>query len=95
MTDKTIAITFVWHGEECFRVSTVNRDTDSMCAGPDARHDETHVRRYDWFMIESGELLGHAQRIGAGRLSGHTDAVRQLEATGEYVDPRDDTGESE
>jgi hypothetical protein len=65
----------VWHGEECFFVSTIDRDSSAML-GP-RRFSETKVWRFDWNADEKGEEL---LTIGgsAGNIHQHIDLCQAI-----------------
>lgn len=54
MIDLRVAKTYVWHGERCFFVSTVERDPS--CEG--SRYNETLVWDFDWKNNRRGEWIG-------------------------------------
>jgi hypothetical protein len=53
--DKRLIKSYVWHGDECFFVSTCDRDSSAML-GP-RRYAETIVWGFDWEKNEKGGLL--------------------------------------
>lgn len=48
---------YVWHGEQCFFVSTIERDSSAMVGGPPARFHETLAWEYDWETKERGDIV--------------------------------------
>lgn len=44
--DQRVIKSYVWHGDNCFFVSTIERDSSAML-NP-GRYNETLVWRYDW-----------------------------------------------
>lgn len=54
-TDDRMIKTYVWHGDKCFFVSTISRDSSAML-GP-SRYNETLVWEYDWEKAERGQML--------------------------------------
>ncbi len=47
---------YVWHGDKCFFVSTIERDS-SASDGP-RRFFETYVYNFDWKTNVRGEMIG-------------------------------------
>lgn len=80
MSDERIIKTYVWHGEKCFFVSTIERDS-SADEGP-RRYNETLVWEYDWEKGERGKMI---DQLGdhKGSISVHQKAVEMLHETGE------------
>ncbi|MGH1361011.1 MAG: hypothetical protein ACRBC3_19805 [Burkholderiaceae bacterium] len=78
---------YVYHGDKCFFVSTMERDSSAMVSPP-PRYNETMVWVWD---EETRERQGHFIYMTGDTLSldGHFDMCRQLLKTGAYIDPRD------
>lgn len=55
-TDKRIIKSYVWHGEKCFYVSTIERDSSALL-GP-YRFNETLVWEFDLDKVKRGDLVG-------------------------------------
>lgn len=55
MIDERVIKSYVWHGDECFFVSTIERD--SSAAFDPGRYNETIVWRHDWETNKSGPML--------------------------------------
>lgn len=56
MEDNELQIkSYVWAGDKCFLVSTIERDSSAM-EGP-RRYNETIVWGYDWEKAEMGKML--------------------------------------
>ena len=53
--DTRLIKSYVWHGEECFFVSTITRDSSAML-GP-RRFSETIVWKFNWMNNEQGEQV--------------------------------------
>lgn len=48
---------YVWHGENCFFVSTIERDSSATMEAPPSRFHETMVWEYDWETAERGKCV--------------------------------------
>lgn len=59
MNDDRIIKTYVWHGDKCFFVSTISRDSSAML-GP-GRYNETIVWEYNLEKAERGLMLWQAE----------------------------------
>ena len=55
MLDKRLIKSYVWHGEDCFFVSTIYRGSSAML-GP-RRFSETIVWKYDYEKAARGEQI--------------------------------------
>jgi hypothetical protein len=85
MNDKEVIKTYIWHGEKCFFVSTIERDS-SVPIVPAPRFNETIVWAYDWKTNVRGPMLimlGDA----VGSLTTHQHAVDQLYKFGIVKEP--------
>lgn len=78
-TDTRIIKTYVWHEEQCFFVSTIERDSSAML-GP-RRYNETLVWCYDWEARKQGALL-YQESAPRGSIVKHQTMVEELFATG-------------
>ena len=56
MSDDRVIKSYVWHGEKCFFVSTIERGRSAAMAYG-ARYNETLVWEYDWAKQEREGLL--------------------------------------
>lgn len=83
--DNSRAKSYVFHEDECFFISTIERDS-SMPADPPSRIYETIVWEYDWKMTKRGGLL-YQDGSSAHNLEIHFEMCRQLHASGVYLDP--------
>lgn len=79
MTDDRIIKTHVWHGDQCFFVSTIERD--SSAAECQSRYNETMVWTYDWDKRERGEIIWQDETC-RGSICLHQKIVQQLFETG-------------
>lgn len=59
--DKPIWKSYVWHGDKCYFVSTIERNYDTMQGT--SRGQETIVWEYDWNNLERGKMLHQAGNI--------------------------------
>lgn len=48
---------YVWHGDDCFFVSTIERDS-SAAVSPPLRYAETLVWEFDWGPQLKGAMIG-------------------------------------
>jgi hypothetical protein len=74
---------YVWHGEQCFFVSTIERDSSAASEPPPRRFHETIVWEYDWETTERGEMVAQD-----GSHSGlkHFEICKQIYLHGKYDD---------
>ena len=79
-----LAKSYVWHGEQCFFVSTADRDSSALAAG-DVRYAETLVWEYDWSTGERGKIVAQAT-CAHGSIRMHQRVVESLFRTGKYED---------
>lgn len=81
MSDNQRVIkSYVWHGEDCFFVSTIERD--SSAAADPGRYNETIVWRYDWDKGKTAAMI--YQRDCVRRSIGqHLKICQELFDTGE------------
>lgn len=71
---------YVWHGDECFFVSTIERDSSALMDSPVSRFHETIVWEYDWKTKERGAIV--AQEGGGPAFEQHYRVCKQLFKTG-------------
>ena len=55
MNDKRVVKTYVWHGDDCYFVSTIERDSSAAVCVPSPRFNETIVWEFDWDAIARNE----------------------------------------
>jgi hypothetical protein len=48
---------YVWHGDECFFVSTIERDSSATMEAPASRFHETLAWEYNWETTERGAIV--------------------------------------
>jgi hypothetical protein len=82
MNDIRIIKTFVWHGERCFFVSTIERDS-SAALGP-LRYNETLVWDYDYEEKTRGTLLYQEEDMH-GSMSRHLCVCAALHKDGKLT----------
>lgn len=82
MINDRIWKSYVWHGEKCWFVSTIERDYDTY--GGIYRGYETLAWEYDWDKAERGALVHQA-----GHVCAHQAVCRSLINWGE-IPERDD-----
>jgi hypothetical protein len=85
---QTLIQSYVWYGDACFFVSTINRESSAALA-QGAVYAETMVWRYDYVERERGEFLGQAEGAN-GSIRMHLDVCRCI-----YESGRMDRGEEE
>ena len=73
MEDSVIK-THVWHGGDCFFVSTINRRSS---IGDASRYNETMVWTYDWERRDRGNLIGQFDDR-TGSIRKHQSVVESL-----------------
>lgn len=71
---------YVWHGDQCFFVSTIERDSSACVEPPALRFLETMIWEFDWDASEKGELL---YQNGSQSLQQHLHLCETLHRTGE------------
>lgn len=79
--------TYVWHGDKCFFVSTIERD--SVREPPGRRYNETIVWEHDWDTSERGRTL-YQEGSPRNQPEVHLEIVGQLYRTGKYLDHTDE-----
>ncbi len=81
--DNRIWKSYVWHGDKCFFVSTIERefDTDEGTV----KGKETLTWEYDWDKNERGKVIGQS-----GGILDHQTTCRCLLAFGEIPDEEDE-----
>ena len=77
--DKNVIKSYVWHGDKCFFVSTIERDSSSMI-GLD-RYNETIVWEFDRDNNEMGEIVS-SRGDSKGSLRAHFNVCALLHETG-------------
>ena len=77
--NKRLLKSIVWHGEQCFYVSTIERDYDGW-SGETIRLNETIVWEFDWLTQNRGCLI-HSDG-GGGACVQHCAVVERLFKTG-------------
>lgn len=78
--DKRLLKSYVWYNDQCFFVSTIERDSDIMACS-EMRHVETIAWKYDWEKQEKGEQVGMTGHNWNALLI-HQEMVKQLFETG-------------
>lgn len=74
---------YVWHGDKCFFVSTIERDSSAMIY--EHRYNETIVWEYDWETSKRGELLFMGEDI-RGSVNRHLEMCKELYCAGSIND---------
>lgn len=74
MSDRIIK-SYVWHGDECFFVSTLERDSSAI--EYPHRYNETMVWNYDWHKALRQELI-HQDEDSKGSIRTHQRICEQL-----------------
>lgn len=73
--------TYVWHGEKCFFVSTIERNS-SAAAAPGTRYNETIVWEFDWEKNER-RLMVFQTSCAPGSIVAHQRTVEAIHDVGE------------
>jgi len=73
--DERVIKSYVWHGSDCYFVSTINRESSAML-GP-SRFAETIVWNFDWLKNERKELI-HIDGAGRSSLRAHFNTCQKL-----------------
>lgn len=84
--DERLIKTYLWHGDDCYFVSTINRDSSSIMGG---RFAETIVWSFDWEANERGRLLW-SDGAGQDSIRSHMKMVERIHKTGSGEEPDDD-----
>lgn len=79
-TNERVIKTYVWHADQCYFVSTIER-TSSAAANP-CRFNETLVWRYDWGKSTRGQMV-HQAEAPAGSIVAHQRTVEAIHDVGE------------
>jgi 2-polyprenyl-3-methyl-5-hydroxy-6-metoxy-1,4-benzoquinol methylase len=76
--NKTLAQTYVWHGEKCFFVSTINRRSSSLLSGIYAE-----TLAWEWIQEtkQCGRLIGQDEHC-QNSIFAHQAMVKRLFDTG-------------
>ena len=87
MTDKDgrVIKSYVWHGDKCFFVSTIERDSSACLPPPLPRYNETLVWGYDWETSERSEHILY-QGFAYHGIDEHQRICLALFKTGEVSD---------
>jgi hypothetical protein len=78
MNDDRIIKTYVWHKDQCFFVSTIERDSSAM---ESMTYNETIVWEYNYERRERGEMIFHDDD-SKGSIDTHQRIVESLYSTG-------------
>ena len=89
MPDKRELKSYVWHKDQCYFISTIERDSSAMVGPPSPRFHETIAWEYDWNSIERGKMI--AQEGAGGAFEQHYWVCKQLFTHGEIRDDWDAT----
>jgi hypothetical protein len=78
--ENRIIKSYVWHGDKCFFVSTIDRDSSSMEGG---RYAETMVWEHDWKTNQRMEGILSQTDAPQGSIREHIRQVTAFHETGE------------
>lgn len=81
-SDIRVIKSYVWHGDDCFFVSTIERD--SSAALDPGRYCETLVWRYDWDARKEGQMLYQRDCVRKS-IRQHLAVCQELFDTGELA----------
>lgn len=87
--DERVIKSYVWHDEDCFFVSTINRDSSAM-GEYGQRYAETIVWHFDWEKNERLNIAGHGESCGEGSIRGHMITCDRLRQTGSPYAPEEE-----
>lgn len=76
--NESLLKSYVFHGDKCFFVSTIDRQSSSMMGG---RYAETMAWDFDWASNERGSIIGQDE-APEGSINGHIRVCRRLFETG-------------
>lgn len=79
MSNDRVVKTYVWHGEECFFVSTVERDSSAIEGA--SRFNETLVWEFKWDKNERGRIIFQAE-APVGSIATHQRTVDAIHEVG-------------
>lgn len=68
-TNASVIKSYVWHKDNCFFVSTIERNSSAMLMP--GRYNETMIWEYDWKTAKRGEMLDIIGETSTGSLREH------------------------
>jgi len=80
MENRKLAQSYIWHGADCFFVSTIDRE-DS--AGQGFRYAETLIWEYDYATMKRGESIVAQTEDCTMSIAGHLRACSEIAEHGE------------
>lgn len=80
LPNERVMKSYVWHGEKCFFVSTIERDSSAAIL-PSPRYNETMVWEYDWDKAERGKWIAQ-EAAPRGTIGLHMQICSLLHAKG-------------
>ena len=86
MNNDRVIKTYVWHKDQCFFVSTIERDSSAF--GDTSRFNETIVWECDWATGKRGEIL-YTHGSGRGSIDRHLQICKEFYKNGRVVDADD------
>jgi hypothetical protein len=78
--EDRLAKSYIWHGQQCYFVSTINRESSAALAYG-ARYSETLVFAFDWEKRERTDLLHQADGAESS-IHTHLDICKKLHEQG-------------
>jgi hypothetical protein len=87
-SDNGVIKSYVWHGAQCFFVSTIERDS-SAAAAP-SRYNETLVWFYDWYKRMRADSFCYHGCASSGCIVEHLDVCRRINDTGNPNKPEEE-----
>lgn len=79
MTDNRVLKTYVWHGDQCYFVSTIIRDSSAFVS-PAPRYAETIAWEFGWSTNTRGKMI--AMDGDGAAFAQHMRMVERLHRTG-------------
>ncbi len=83
MTSRFKLKSTIWHGDQCFIVSTIERDSSAKAQPPAMRFNETLAWEYDEETEERGNIVASAS--GRRAFDQHVRVCRELFTHGEFL----------
>jgi hypothetical protein len=84
-SNNRVMKSYVWYQEQCFFVSTIDRNSSSMMGG---RYAETMAWVYDWETAVRGEQVGMDESV-EGSIFAHLKMCQSLHDTGKAKNQED------
>ena len=83
--NEPVIKSYVWHGKDCFFVSTINRASSAALAYG-STYAETLVWRFDWSIKDRVGGILYSESGSTGSINKHVKVCEQLHANGKLDD---------